>query len=273
MNFNNLVVHITIGTIASLLIPGSSNGDVAGITFALAADPVAPTNHLRMRQLKSSKASKASKSPKSSKSSKSKKKTSKKSSKNSSNEIVEITYPPVCTGEDVIVPDGLAEFPDSIMQGSYQLTSPFENALEVTNTGGLLPNVAFPGVQGGLDIIFQLRGICSLPSDDDTYNYFETVADSSLLDLRNPAARGGCRVLRTTKIDSAEPITWFEYQNVVVEGVESSIVEQADGQLLLKFSNCPDFPLGDAIAFIEATEIEEIVISSYEEGAFAIISN
>jgi len=165
-------------------------------------------------------------------------------------DIEEITYPPVCTGEDVIVPDGLAEFPDSIMQGSYQLTSPFENAFEVMDTTAVLPTVA---AFGGVDVLFQLRGICSLPSNDDTYNYFEAVTDSSLLP---PGVRGLCRLLRTSKIDSAEPITWFEYQNVGVDGVESSVVEQADGQLELKFSNCPDFPLGDA--YVEATKIEEM---------------
>jgi len=51
-------------------------------------------------------------------------------------------------------------------------------------------------------------------------------ADFGLLDLNPTGPRGICRGLRMTKKDSAEPNSWTEFQNVGVDFVESSIVEQ-----------------------------------------------
>ena len=162
---------------------------------------------------------------------------------------------PLCNGEDVVVPAGtLASFPESVVKGSYQIQAPSYTSLEVNANGAVLPSLfAF----GGIRVELTIRGICRLISPDDSYEYFLAVVDSTIHPVLG-YKRGSCRVLRTpTK--GGDKRDWTEWANPKFEGVEDAIVEQDDGQLLLKFNNCPLVTAEDKVVITQGYAVQEPV--------------
>ena len=140
---------------------------------------------------------------------------------------------PLCNGEDVVVPaDTLGSFPDSVLLGSYQVQANSVTMLEVNVNGAVLPSFR------GLRVDLTARGLCRLISNDDSYEWFLAVADSTNPQYFPNGPRGSCRLTRTPK-KGGDKRDWTEWVNPKFDTQQDAIVEQDDGQLLLKFSHCP----------------------------------